>query len=147
VGTEENARSAKRFVEEVINRGNLDVIDELSGSSVVDHNTPPGVEPGIEGLKQFFRMFRTAFPDLRYSVEDSIAAGDKVVQRLRASGTMQGDFIGMPASGKSATWEEIHITRFANGKVVEHWSVVDQLGMFQQLGFAEAPRQPVSSAR
>ena len=147
MGAEENKRAATRFVEEVINRGDLNAIDDLSAPNVVDHNPPPGFEPGIQGFKQFIQMFRSAFPDLRYSVEDSIADGDKVVQRLRARGTMQGDFLGMPASGKSATWEEIHISRFANGKIVEHWGVVDQLGMFQQLGFAEAPGQPVGSAR
>jgi steroid delta-isomerase-like uncharacterized protein len=147
MGTEENKRNASRFLEEVINRGNFEVVDEVSASTVVDHATPPGAAPGPEGLKQWLRMFRTAFPDLHYTIEDSIAEGDKVVQRVRAKGTMQGDFIGMPASGKSATWEEIHITRFENGKAAEHWAVVDQLGMMQQLGYAEAPGQPVGSAR
>jgi predicted ester cyclase len=59
---------------------------------------------------------------------------------------MRGDFMGMPAAGKEATWSEIHITRFADGKAVEHWGVVDQLGMLQQLGFAEAPGQPAGAA-
>src|SRR5919201_4824608 len=111
MGTEENTRNATRFVDEAINRGNVDIIDELSGAEVIDHTPPPGTEPGPEGFKDFLRMFRMAFPDLHYTVEDTIAEGDKVVQRLRGSGTMKGDFIGMPASGKSATWEEVHISR------------------------------------
>ena len=142
MGTQENKVSASRFLEEVVNRGNVAVIDELSGANFVDHQAPPGVPPNKEGIKIFIAMFRAAFPDLHYTLDDSIAEGDRVVQRTTAHGTMKGDFMGMPASGKSATWSEIHITRFENGKAVEHWAVVDQLGMLAQLGFAQAPGQP-----
>lgn len=147
MGTEENKASAARFLDEVINRGNLGVIDELTGDGFVDHQLPPGVPAGIDGLKGFITAFRAAFPDLHYSLEDSIAEGDRVVQRTMAHGTMKGDFQGMPASGKSATWQEIHITRYAGGKAAEHWATIDQLGMLQQLGFAEAPGQPVGAGR
>ena len=146
MGTQENKASASRFLEEVINKGNVSVIDELSGANFVDHQAPPGVPPTNEGIKTYITMFRAAFPDLHYTLEDSIAEGDRVVQRTTAHGTMKGDFMGMPASGKSATWSEIHITRFENGKAVEHWAVVDQLGMLAQLGFAQAPGQPVGAA-
>jgi steroid delta-isomerase-like uncharacterized protein len=146
MGTQENKASASRFLEEVINRGNVSVVDELSGANFVDHQAPPGVPPTNEGIKTFIRMFRAAFPDLHYTLEDSIAEGDRVVQRTTAHGTMKGDFMGMPASGKSATWSEIHITRYENGKAVEHWAVVDQLGMLAQLGFAQAPGQAVGAA-
>jgi predicted ester cyclase len=147
MGTEDNKANASRFLEEVINRGNLSVIDELSGPSFVDHQLPPGVPATPDGLKGYISAFRMAFPDLHYTLEDSIAEGDRVVQRVMAQGTMKGDFQGMPASGKSATWQEIHITRYANGKAAEHWATIDQLGMLQQLGFAEAPGQPVGAAR
>lgn len=103
--------------------------------------------PGIEGIKTYISMFRAAFPDLHYTIEDSIAEGDRVVQRTTAHGTMQGDFMGMSASGKSATWSEIHVTRYADGKALEHWAVVDQMGMLAQLGFAQTPRQPELSDR
>jgi steroid delta-isomerase-like uncharacterized protein len=146
MGTQENKASATRFLDEVINKGNVSVIDELSGANFVDHQAPPGVPPTAEGVKGFITMFRAAFPDLHYTLEDSIAEGDRVVQRATAHGTMKGDFMGMPASGKSATWSEIHITRYENGKAVEHWAVVDQLGMLAQLGFAQAPGQPVGAA-
>ena len=145
MGTQENKAIATRFLEEVINRGNLSVIDELSATNFVDHSAPPGVPPTIDGIKSFVTMFRAAFPDLHYTLEDSIAEGDLVVQRTTAHGTMKGDFMGMPASGKSATWSEIHITRLENGKAAEHWGVVDQLGMLVQLGFAQAPGQPVAA--
>ena len=147
MGTEQNKASARRFVAEVMNKGNLAVIDEVSGATFVDHTLPPGVPSDSEGFKGFVRMFRAAFPDLHYTVDDEIAEGDRVVQRTTASGTMKGDFQGMPASGKSASWQEIHITRFVEGKAVEHWGVVDQLSMLQQLGFAEAPAQPVGATR
>jgi steroid delta-isomerase-like uncharacterized protein len=143
MGTAENKATARRFLEEVINRGNVGVVDELSGPGFVDHSLPPGVPAGSEGFKMFVTAFRAAFPDLHYTIEDEIADGDKVVQRVRATGTMQGDFQGMPASGKRASWDEIHVTRFEDGKPAEHWGVVDQLAMLAQLGFAEVPGQPV----
>lgn len=145
MGSEENKASARRFLEEVMNRGNVAVIDELTSPDFVDHTAPPGVPATNEGFKGFVSTFRAAFPDLHYTIEDELADGDRIVQRVVAQGTMQGDFQGMPASGKSATWQEIHITRFADGKAAEHWGVVDQLGMLVQLGFAQAPGQPVGA--
>jgi steroid delta-isomerase-like uncharacterized protein len=146
--TEANKANARRFIDEVVNRGNVAVIDELAGPNYVDHTTPPGMPGGIEGLKAFVTMFRAAFPDLHYTIDDTIAEGDRLVQRNTAHGTMKGDFMGMPASGKEATWSEIHIVRFDDdGKAVEHWGVVDQLGMLAQLGFAQAPGQPAGVAR
>ena len=147
MGTHENKAIARRFLDDVVNRGNLAVIDELTGPNFVDHSAPPGVPATIEGQKTFLTMFRAAFPDLHYTMESEIAEGDWVVQYMKGHGTMKGDFLGMAASGKEATWTEIHITRFdGNGKAVEHWGVVDQLGMLVQLGFAQAPGQPVGVA-
>ena len=84
----------------------------------------------------FIGGFRAAFPDLTYTIEDEIVDGDKVVNRTMGSGTMKGDFMGMKASGKKATWQEIHIARLdGSGKMVEHWGTVDMAGMLQQLGF------------
>jgi predicted ester cyclase len=147
MGTEQDKANDRRFIEEVLNRGNLSVIDELGDPNFVDHSIPPGVPPTIDGLKGFLTQFRAAFPDLHYTIDDQIAEGDRIVQRLTGSGTMKGDFMGMPASGKSARWSEIHITRWANGKAVEHWGVVDQMGMLAQLGFAQAPGQPAAAGR
>jgi predicted ester cyclase len=86
-------------------------------------------------------MFRAAFPGLTYTVEEVIAEGDRVVQRSNASGTMKGDFLGMPATGKKANWSETHIVRVKDGKIIEHWASVDQLSMLQQLGLAPMPGQ------
>lgn len=146
MGSQENKVSARRYIDEVLNRGNLAVIDELAGLNFVTHSAPPGVPADREGQKAFVTMLRAAFPDLHYTIDDVVAEGDRVVQRATAHGTMRGDFQGMPASGKEATWSEIHIVRFADGKAVEHWGVVDQLGMLAQLGFAQAPGQPAAVA-
>ena len=72
-------------------------------------------------------------------MEDTIASGDKIVHRLSGSGTMTGDFMGVPATGKRTTWTEIHVGRVANGRLTEHWGLADQLGMLVQLGIVPAP--------
>lgn len=144
MSVEANKASAKRFVDEVVNKGNLALIDELVAPDFVDHSDVPGAPNTRDGVKVIIGMLREAFPDLHATVEDVIAEGDKVVQRTTAHGTMTGPMMGMPPSGKSATWNQVHIIRFRDGKEVEHWAVVDQLGLLQQLGFAEAPGQPAS---
>jgi predicted ester cyclase len=131
---EQNKKIADRLPAE-ISKGNLAIFDEVIDPKAVDHALPPGLPQTVEGTKQFFMGFRAAFPDLKYKIEDTIAEGDYVVQRTTGTATMKGDFQGMPASNKSATWSEIHIVRFANGKVIEHWANVDQMGMMAQLGF------------
>jgi len=147
MGTQENKFVARRFLDEVVNLGNLAVIDELGSPNFVDHSAPPGVPPTNEGTKVFLTMFRAAFPDLHYTIEDEVAEGDRVVQRVTGHGTMRGDFQGMPASGKEANWSEIHIVRFgADGKAIEHWGLADQPGMLAQLGFGQAPAQPAAVA-
>jgi len=139
MSTESNKAMAKRFLEEVINGGKMALADEMIAPEYVDHAAPPGLPPNVEGLKMFFSTFRKAFPDLHYHLEDMIAEGDMVVQRTTVHGTMKGDFMGMSATGKHANWSEIHISRFVNGKLAEHWANIDQLGMLQQLGLAPTP--------
>ena len=131
----------ERIPLEVFNQGNFGLIDELIAPEFVEHYAQPGVPPTREGFMQVAIAMRSAFPDLHYTVEDAIEAGDKVVHRLAASGTMKGDFLGIPATGTRATWTEIHIGRVANGRLVEHWGLVDQLGMMVQLGAIPAPGQ------
>jgi steroid delta-isomerase-like uncharacterized protein len=138
MSSEENKAIAKQAVE-AINAGDFAKLESLVAPDAADHAVPPGMPPTRESATQFLTMFRGAFPDLTYTLEDVIAEGDRVVQRATASGTMKGDFLGMPATGKSATWAEIHIVRVNDGKIVEHWASVDQLGMLQQLGLAPAP--------
>ncbi|MEP6681355.1 MAG: ester cyclase [Chloroflexota bacterium] len=136
----------ERIPLEIFNQGNFGLIDELIAPEFVEHYAQPGVPPTREGFMQVAMALRSAFPDLHYTVEDAIEAGDKIVHRLAASGTMKGDFLGIPATGTRATWTEIHIGRVANERLVEHWGLVDQLGMLVQLGIVPAPGQvPVTA--
>jgi predicted ester cyclase len=139
-------RTAERIPLEVVNEGKFEVLDEVLAPNFVDHFAQPGVQPTREGLKQSLIALKKAFPDLRYTIEDAIACGDQVIHRLSATGTMKGDFMGIPATGKRASWTEIHIGRGVNGRLTEHWAVVDQLGMLVQLGVVPAPgRAPVTA--
>ena len=138
--------TAERIPLEVLNKGDFGLLDELLSADFVDHSPQPGVAPTLAGIKSSMMALKAAFPDLRYSVDDAIACGDQVVHRLTASGTMTGPFMGIPATGKSATWSEIHVGRGVNGRLTEHWSIIDQLGMLVQLGVVPAPhRVPVAA--
>jgi len=130
---------------EVFAQGRTDVIDEVLAPDFIDHRTiPPGFPTGPDGVKAFVAVVRNAFPDLTITIDHAIAEGDFVALHITASATMKGEFAGMPPSGKHATWEAVHISRFVNGKVAEHWVVQDQLGMLQQLGFV--PPSPADPA-
>ena len=131
---EKNLALVRRLYEEFINQGNFDVFEELVAIDVVEHEEFPGLEPNREGVKQFFRMFRSAFPDLHFQVEEMFAAGDKVVARLVIHGTHEGEFMGMAPTGKKITVKAIDIFRVANGKIAEHWGLTDSMTMMQQLG-------------
>jgi len=136
MSAEQNKKNAHRLVMDGINKGNMAVLEEVLAANLVEHDLPPGMPQNREGFKMFVTGFRAAFPDLTYTVEDELADGDKVVQRLMGTATMKSDFQGMKASNKKATWQEMHIGRFdAGGKIVEHWGTVDQMGMLTQLGF------------
>jgi steroid delta-isomerase-like uncharacterized protein len=131
---EENKAITRRFVDEVQTEGNIGAIDEYLADSFVNHSIPPGFPPDREGVKQLFTMFRTAFPDFRAVIHDMVAEGDEVVTRKTFYGTHEGEFLGIPATGKEVTIELIDILRLADGKITDHWNVVDQLGLMQQLG-------------
>ena len=139
MSTEDNKEIDRRGFEEVLNQGNMALIDEVYSPDYVDH-TPNGPGPGLEGLKQYFMMYGTAFPDAHYTVEDQIAeGGDKVVTRWSVHGTHQGPLLGIPPTGKQGAVTGIGIARFEGGKIVEVWSEFDALGMFQQLGLMILP--------
>ena len=137
----EQNKTAARQIVEGINSGDMSFIDELFTEDYEDHSSPPGLPPNREGTRQLLSALRSAFPDFKYTFEDEIAEGDRIVHRLTGQGTMQGEFQGMPPTGKRATWQEIHIGRFEDGKIAEHWATVDQLGMLQQLGLVPSPGQ------
>ena len=141
----ENKTTVRRFVDEVQSGGNIDAIDELCSPEFVNHSAPPGVPSNCEGVKQLTAMFRQAFPDSYLTVEDMVAEGDKVATRKTFHGTHQGEFMGIPPTGQQVSIGLIDIVRIADGQVVEHWSMVDNLGMMQQLGGIPGSRQPGAS--
>lgn len=129
----------RRFIEEGPNRGNLDVIDEVF-SKDVRYYLPFSSEPivGRDGVRGVVAGFRSAFPDLSISVEDLVEEGDKLVARVTASGTNRGELMGKPATGRTATWSVVHVSRLDHGRIVEDRITFDVLGFLQQLGLAPA---------
>ena len=124
----------QRFVDEFQTKGDVAVAEEILADDFVDR-TPFGPIPGTrEGVIQLFAMLRSAFPDLRADVHDMLVDGDKVVTRKTFHGTHQGDFMGIPPTGKEVAWDVIDIVRHRDGKFVEHWNVVDAYGLMSQLG-------------
>lgn len=134
MSTEENKAVIRRWMEECYNQGNMAIADELIAANYVNHSAPLGQAPGLEGEKQYATMIRRAYPDFYMTIEEQVAEGDKVVTRYTARGTHEGEFMGIPPTGKQITVTGIHIHRLVGGKVVEGWSEFDQLGAMQQLG-------------
>jgi steroid delta-isomerase-like uncharacterized protein len=137
--SEENKTLVRRFVDEVQSGGNIDLIDELCSPEFVNHSAPPGMPADCEGVKLVTAMFRQAFPDSYFTVEDMIAEGDKVATRKTFHGTHEGEFLGIPPTGRPVSIGLIDIVRVADGRVVEHWSIGDSLGMMEQLGVIPQP--------
>ena len=131
---EENKALARRGWEEIWNKGNLAIANEHYAPNYVAHMSGNPDMHGPEGHNQLVTMYRTAFPDLHFTVEDQIAEGDKVVNRVIARGTHQGELMGIPPTGKQITVTGITIDRIAGGKLEESWVSWNFLDMMQQLG-------------
>ena len=132
MSAEDNKALIRRFVDEVQSGGNIDLVDEICSPEFVNHSAPPGIPADREGIKIITAMFRRAFPDSYFTVEDMVAEGDKVATRKTFHGTHGGEFMGIPPSGRSVSMGLIDIVRISDGRVVEHWSMGDTLGMMQQ---------------
>lgn len=137
---EENKALARRFMEEVLNKKDLDVAEELIADEFIDHNPAPGFPNDKKGALEWFRMMFEAFPDMRVEVHDIIAEGDRVAIHGTGSGTHKGEFMGVPATGKRVTMESIDILRNDDrGRALEHWGVIDSVAMMMQLGVIPPP--------
>lgn len=123
----------KRLYEEVWNKGNLDDVDEILAADFFDYNQPPGAPDGREGYKAGVKMIRTAFPDIHFTLDHILAEDDRVAIRLTGSGTHQGDFLGIPATGKRASLESMTFFHFKNGKIAKRWGISDFPRVLQQL--------------
>lgn len=138
--SEDNKALARRMYNEVINGGNLDLLDELVAEDFVEHEALPGQPTsGPAAPRAFFELFTAAFPDMQMTLDDLVAEGDKVVGRATVTGTHNGEFMGIPPTGKSFKVQAIDIVRVRDGQFVEHWGVTDQAAMMEQLGLAGPP--------
>ena len=139
---EENNAIAEKFFNSVWNKGDFSVLDTLISPDADDHSTvggKPKTDKGSASFRAIVSMFRSAMPDIKLTIDDEVYAGDRVVHRWTLNGTDTGGVMGMPPSGKKLTFTGITTVRMANGKIVERWANVDELGLLQQLGIAPPP--------
>lgn len=140
MSTEQNKQLVRRMVEELINQGKLDVIEELFAPDFIEHEQlPPGIPPGREGVKALFGMQHSAFPDLKATIEHLIAEDDQVVVHMHWTGTHDGEFAGIPATGNTISIAVIDIMQINQSKIVAHWGAMDQMTFMQQLGAMPTP--------
>ena len=132
---QENKAVVLRFIDEVQCQHNLAALDELFSPDFVDHSGTSNA-PGLDGSRQFFSMMFAAFPDMRFTVRQQIAEGDKVLTYKTFHGTHLGPFRGIAPTGRSVNIDVMDIHTVADGKITEHWTVADYLSMMQQLGVA-----------
>ena len=123
----------QQFVNGMNNKDNS-FLDRLVDPNFIDHDPAPGQAQGLQGLKDMMQMFFTAFPDIHITVNRLVADGDTVAGAVTTEGTQDGDFMGIPKSGKKISMSEMHMMRFEDGKMVEHWGIADGMTMMQQLG-------------
>lgn len=134
---------AVEWIDRGMNEKDLDFVLSRISDDVVDHQLPPGMPPGKDSAKAVFGMMFSAVPDMEATVQDAVASGDRVTLRTRMSGTQTGEMFGMPATGKPFSIEAIDTMRFdADGIVVEHWGILDVMGMMMQTGMVPPPPPP-----
>ena len=128
----------RRFVAELMNKGNFDVVDEIVHPNYVYRN-PDEELRGTEALKAFLAGYRAAFPDLQMTIDDLVVAEDKAVVFFTLTGTHQGEFMGISPTGKGVRVHGVVRSRFENGRIAEEWEVLDQLALLTQLGVVSLP--------
>ena len=137
MSAQENKEKARRLMEEAFGQGNLEVVEEVLDPNFVcyDPNSEAGEVRGAQTMKDEIEYFRTAVPDLSYTVEDQVAEGDEVVTRWTARGTHRGEFFGVADSGARIEMSGIQINHFdESGRMVEEWPEYDLLGAMKQMG-------------
>ena len=135
-----NCNIVLRFIEEVLNQGNIDSTGQFFWEDMVEQVPFPGQGPGLEGLKAVLRGMRAGFPDMHWSVEEQIAEGDKVLTRFDWTGTHHGEFLGVSATGRPVKVWGMVIDRFQDGKIKETRILMDALGLMMQLGVFPPPK-------
>jgi steroid delta-isomerase-like uncharacterized protein len=141
MSTEINRATVRRYYDEVLNGRNVDLIDQLAVEDYVENDPFPGQGNGRSDLKARAEAILGAFNPVRFTLEDVVAEGDRVVVRWSQVGTQSGPFMGMPPSGRGYRINGIDIHALRDGRMAEHWHVVDQLGLLQQLGAIPTPSE------
>jgi predicted ester cyclase len=136
---ERNKELVRLLMEEDISKGDLAVAEQIIHPEFFDHTNPPGMQHGIDGHTSIVTLFRAAFPDVDWHIDDLIAEGDKVVARTTMRGTHTGDFFGIPPTGRQVEMTGVHVMRIADGRIIEHWGSNDDLGLMRQLGLVPQP--------
>jgi steroid delta-isomerase-like uncharacterized protein len=134
----ENKQVVKRYYEEVLTHGRLDVLEAIAHADYVEHSPFPGHGQGLDGLRQRASTLRAGLKQ-QFTLELLIAEGDKVAVLWTTRGTQVGEFLGLPPSGKSYTIQGVDIHQFRDGRMAEHWDVVDMYGFLSQVGALPAP--------
>jgi len=132
--SEVNKALVRRGIEEAVNKGNFSVVDEILSTDYIYREPTVGEKRGRAGFRELVTMYRNAFPDVKLTIDEQIAEGDKVVTRWSATGTHRGELFGTAPTGKQVRVQGIIVSRIANGKIVEETEVYDALGMLRQLG-------------
>jgi predicted ester cyclase len=127
----DHKQTLQNLFEEIFNKGNFDAANKYWAPTHIDHSAPNGTPPGLEGVTAFFRSFREAFPDARWTLDDVVAEGDKATCRSTITGTHNGKYWGIPATGRRVTITSIDILRFEGDRIAEHWG---QWTLPQELG-------------
>jgi steroid delta-isomerase-like uncharacterized protein len=138
---EHNKRVIRETWERIVPSGDLDGLDALVAPDVVQRGQRPGEPPGLAGVKATMRWLSTVFSDQRWEIHDLVAEGPIVVCRLTHHGRHTGDLIGIPPTGRTVAYQYVHFFRFDGGKVVEQWSVRDDMALMRQLGVVPEPGQ------
>lgn len=135
MGTSTDIRDvARQLIEDDLNTGDVAAAERIVAADFVDHTNPPGLQNGISGHRGIVEIFHAAFPDVRWTIDDMVAEGDRVAMRLTMTGTHSGEFFGIPPTGRRVSVGGTHIVRVENGRVAEHWGHNDDLGLMRQLG-------------
>ncbi len=134
-----NIATIGRFIEEVINQGRLEAAEELVEENFIELDPLPGQSQGREGLKAVIAMMRAGFPDIHWVIDETVAAGEKVVSRFTWTGTHKGAFLGIPATNKGVTVHGVVIDRLSAGKMADSRILMDTFSLMQQLGVIPAP--------
>jgi len=138
----DNATIVRRFVDEVITQGNIEAAGQYVWEDVIEQVPLPGQGPGLDGLKDILRAMRAGFPDIVFSIEEQVAERDKVASRFEWTGTHRGEFLGIPATGRTVRVWGMVIDRLEDGRIKDTRIIMDTFGLLGQLGVLPSPPIP-----